>query len=631
MNKKFVMHTLRVLSCLFAIRVCSRSRDESVTRGMFFCLLVALMIIVPDARAQSDPIFDNSGRLKSDLIFDYAEATYPQFLAPPEAASQTAGGYYYRYYPGTGAYVGTADDKFYYLGPASSDTLLELGPVSEWLTDARAAAGEMVFTVTVPSNTPEEDRVFMVSGPSKVFTLDRTGPNTWSIALTEADFSDPLWSGVEENYNGAWFAPDTKQLNYAFTRGYHYLGGEFLAGDPPFEDWNIGRTTTFIPGTVQVDTVERWRWFLPDGEMLPSYPATLTQWLPRLNGLEFEAGVFILDIWEDYLTAVTRSTNQAARNNAHATWAELAPPWDYRQLDPLPIISNVGVSVPAYPTEDALRGHIRDIKADGLKVTMEPQVCCVDIGDTSTRSEAWVAAWFDQYEAFLLYHARIAEEEGADKFLLTWAADIAVLTNDSRRQQLFDQRMREILLNVKSVYSGPIGYSILLLGPKEFYGTPANYDSLTAIADLIDFWGVHFWKGLATTDNASQADLDAEVERVFAVMLDPIYETDQKPQVLSSVAYGSYDGAVKSELSVCDVAGETYFPESHTTLVYDGIEQAMVMQAVMRAVAKRPQIVGIYPFLYQYVAQPLSPDYSIRGKPAEGTLSEWYRLATQRN
>jgi len=605
-----------------------------MNRSLAFCLLVVFMIAAADSRSQFDPIFDSAGRVKSDLIFDYAEATYPQYLAPRGAVSQTFESYYYRYYPDTGAYIGTSNDKFYYLGPASNNILLELGPVSEWLAVSRAAAGEMVFTVTVPNNTPEEDRVFMVSGAWKVFALERTGPNTWSIALTEADFGDPLWREGAQDYKAAIFNSDTKQLSYAFTRGQGYLGGEFLAGDP-YEGWNIGRTTIFVPGTVQVDTVGRWRWFPPDGEMVPSYQATLTQWLPRLNGAEFEAGVFLADYWFEHLTAVTRSTNQAARRNANATWAMIAPPWDYRQIDPVPIISNVGVSVPAYPTEDALRGHIRDIKADGLKVTMEAQICCreTEVGDTSTRSEAWFTAWFDQYEAFLLYHARIAAEEGVDKLLLYWAADQVVSTSDSRRHQLFDDRMREILLKVKSVYSGPIGYSIIISQGKGIYQPPWPYESgsLTAIEDLIDFWGVHVWQGFATTNNATQADLDDEVERVFAATLDPVYLASQKPLVLVSIAYGSYDGAAKSDKNVFEVALVPFFPEGNNTLVYDGIEQAMVMQAVMRAVAKRPFILGSYPFGYQYNALPLSPDYSIRGKPAERTLGEWYRLATQRN
>ncbi len=79
----------------------------------------------------------------SDRIFNYGESTYPQFVSPAKAASQTitvAGvQYYYRYYAGTNAYIGTAGGNFYYLGPASGNQLLLLGTVASWLATAAAA------------------------------------------------------------------------------------------------------------------------------------------------------------------------------------------------------------------------------------------------------------------------------------------------------------------------------------------------------------------------------------------------------------------------------------------------------------------------------------------------------------
>jgi hypothetical protein len=49
----------------------------------------------------------------------------------------------------------------------------------------------------------------------------------------------------------------------------------------------------------------------------------------------------------------------------------------------------------------------------------------------------------------------------------------------------------------------------------------------------------------------------------------------------------------------------------------------------MQAVADRPYVVGVYPFGYQYIALPQGPDYSIRGKPAEGVFAAWNELARQ--
>jgi hypothetical protein len=96
---------------------------------------------------------------------------------------------------------------------------------------------------------------------------------------------------------------------------------------------------------------------------------------------------------------------------------------------------------------------------------------------------------------------------------------------------------------------------------------------------------------------------------------------------LSSIAYGSFDGTAVGDRDVWEVALVAFFPEADLVLVNDPVEQAMVYQGTLKAVAARPHIVGTYPFSYNYIAIPLAPDYSIRGKAAEGVLAEWYAHA----
>jgi peptidyl-prolyl cis-trans isomerase A (cyclophilin A) len=74
-----------------------------------------------------------------ERLFNYFEARYPQFLAPSNQPSKTDAGYYYRYYPATYAYLGTASDTLYFLGPASGNTILPLGSVADWLATASRA------------------------------------------------------------------------------------------------------------------------------------------------------------------------------------------------------------------------------------------------------------------------------------------------------------------------------------------------------------------------------------------------------------------------------------------------------------------------------------------------------------
>lgn len=80
----------------------------------------------------------------SDVIFNYAEAAYPQFLSPAGGVSNIAGVYYYRYYPGTNAYIATTDGRFLYLGPASNYQILDLGASSVWLSTSLGNSATLV-------------------------------------------------------------------------------------------------------------------------------------------------------------------------------------------------------------------------------------------------------------------------------------------------------------------------------------------------------------------------------------------------------------------------------------------------------------------------------------------------------
>lgn len=73
----------------------------------------------------------------TDCLFNWAERTYPTLFAPA-AASDTLAPYYFRYYSQTRAYLGTssADNHVYYLGPLSSNAILDLGALSTWLATA---------------------------------------------------------------------------------------------------------------------------------------------------------------------------------------------------------------------------------------------------------------------------------------------------------------------------------------------------------------------------------------------------------------------------------------------------------------------------------------------------------------
>ena len=497
---------------------------------------------------------------------------------------------------------------------------------------AQADEVPRTITVDVPANTPGEDTVYLQSGAVIMWPMTRVDEDTWTLTLHESDLVNPAY-GSEEAYRGPWYAKDSETLFYAYTRGFDYIGAEALAEEP--YQWFGKRQGVVKPGATLHDEVTRWRWMPADGVTLPTYAPTLKTWKPRLDGLEFQAGVMETDYWFDVLKPVVGPTTLAAKHAAIATWVELAPSWGYAQVDPLPILSNLDeadgrVEEGRYSEAD-LRTHIRESKARGLKVLLQPQICC-NGPNGQTLGEAWYRQWFDQYEAFLLNHARIAAEEGVDSIGIESrdAAHVSALPGYQPAFPWFEQRWRELMAHVRAVYHGPIGYAGGLIRPVD--DTPGNawgYLDSKPILDLFDYFGVFMWAGLAVGNDDTQAQITARVQKLFDSEIRPIFEDTGKPFILTQVAYGSYDGAARNYMTDVDLAVTYYHPEKDNTLADDPIEQAMVYQAIMQAVADRPYIIGVYPFGYSYLSLPLSPDHSIRGKAAEGVLAAWYAHAKE--
>ena len=77
-------------------------------------------------------------QVASDRVFNYLEATYPQYVVPASPPTLFWEGYTYRYYAATDSYAGTRDGVVYYLVPALSPEITPLGSVAEWLAVAES-------------------------------------------------------------------------------------------------------------------------------------------------------------------------------------------------------------------------------------------------------------------------------------------------------------------------------------------------------------------------------------------------------------------------------------------------------------------------------------------------------------
>lgn len=82
----------------------------------------------------------SSGTNDSDRVFNWAEAIYPELFSPALQTTKSFSGYTYRYYKITNSYLATsADGHVYYVGALSNGQIMDVGLISAYLTQAKAA------------------------------------------------------------------------------------------------------------------------------------------------------------------------------------------------------------------------------------------------------------------------------------------------------------------------------------------------------------------------------------------------------------------------------------------------------------------------------------------------------------
>ena len=109
-------------------------------------------------------------------------------------------------------------------------------------------------------------------------------------------------------------------------------------------------------------------------------------------------------------------------------------------------------------TDDEIRHAVERSRALGLKVCLKPVVNVADgtwrahIGffDEDVPGEPTWAEWFEAYQEYVVHHARLAQEVGADLFCIGC---------EMVRADAQEARWRTLVAAVREVYSGPVTYN----------------------------------------------------------------------------------------------------------------------------------------------------------------------------
>ena len=254
-------------------------------------------------------------------------------------------------------------------------------------------------------------------------------------------------------------------------------------------------------------------------------------------------------------------------------------------------------------TDDEVRFAVRKAKKLGLKVCLKPMVDCLDRSwrariNFPTESDEYWNKWFGSYTRFMLYYAKLAEEEGAE--MLCTGCEMAGM--DSQ-----EKHCRELIANVRKVYGGIVMHNIN-------HGDEFRFPWL---AD-VDIIGISAYYPVSEKDDNS---------------IDTMRRKWAEHREMLRKCHTHYDRPIMfAEIGVRNERGCTMYPwdfRYRPEMPYDEQEQADFYLSAMETMWDEPYFRGFFWWDWKAVLPPPekakeNKDFTIYGKKAESVLKEWY-------
>jgi hypothetical protein len=483
-------------------------------------------------------------------------------------------------------------------------------------------SNNFTFKVTVPENTPDQDIIHVlitdIPPHSKEIPMKKVGPFTYEISFSQSDLNK---------------AYDFPKIKYRYDRnGMGFNTAEFLPVGIEKEP-NIApekeegsnyayRLATFEKGKMQEDTITRWRWF-PEGRIVKEDISNLgpTGKFPaRVGGRKFLSGAGIEDLYnlqmDPFFDILANRIKEKGYN-----FVVLYPPLQMKEVKGKPKIVNDLENNPNYPNDEKLIEHINAFKKKGLKVFMEPQVCCEAI-DTSNKPASWWNTYIKETTAFVVKHAKAAEKAGVDALLFEGY-------NIDQEIPGYSQKMQAMFNKMKKHYKGETFAKVIPFLP-ENAGTPQGFlpdlDRMSW-ADDVDFFVYDGEGALSQKSDPTKEELATGAGKLID-LTKTVYDTFGKPVLVRS----SYFAVKQSWKSTSFYQTITIPTEEKYDLGYGSggelstYDQARVDNAFFEAISRRPWVIGFVHFGYYHWDMPTLPHWSIRGRSAEDVWVKWNKI-----
>jgi len=462
----------------------------------------------------------------------------------------------------------------------------------------------ITFDVTVPSNTPQSDRVSIQFKP--LFG--------WTEPI-------PMWQIGENRWAYILLSP----MKILGNISYRYCRNEqcgFADDANTFGLENSGYPIN--PGLLRQTIIDKIdSWYLMENYPPPKYEGEL-EVLSRgdeyISGIEFQAG---------YHPGWIAHMPQAFANvkSLGANWIIFAPTWSLTRNSP-PILELV-------PSVDILWDDTAKIlsltKDHGLNTAIYPNprfpIRAADWWRQGQRDFSWWVVWFERYRNFIIHYADFAKQSESQIFILggDWigpALPNGTLSDGSPSGVPADAelRWRELIQEIRAHYNGRIAWAVSSIHLN---------GNVPSFVDMMDLIYLEVSAPLASHIAPTQEEILVEAGNILDSYAFPIVQKFNKPLIVG-LSYLSVDGAVtgclpdQSDghcLEMVDLARpRPDLPGFNLDLG----EQADIYLAFLSAVNQRNWVSGFVSRGYYPPTALQDKSMSVHGKPAQELLRYWY-------
>ena len=256
-------------------------------------------------------------------------------------------------------------------------------------------------------------------------------------------------------------------------------------------------------------------------------------------------------------------------------------------------------------TDDDIKAAVKLAKSLGLKVCLKPMINCLDGSwrakidfPVDKKCSSYWEKWFESYNTFMLYYARMAEQLGVE--MLCTGCEMEGMDKQA-------DYCRDMIGKVRQVYSGILMHNIN-------HGDELNSKWL----DAVDVIGISAYYPV-TDEKCNGIDRMREGWREVVKILEACHNKYDRPVMFA-------------EVGVRNERGCTMYPwdfQDRPDMPIDEDEQAAFYETAMEATWNIPWFAGYFWWDWKVIIPNEADmkndrDFTVYGKKAEKTLKEWY-------